>query len=181
MSARRRKAPGSFRTVSSSQRADTGKRPGKVQAEVADDTKDERTPLELAEAKRATRKAEVQKLHDARLALDLEAINELEITHGDSNVAVIRLPYTEGLPAAVACRCPKPAEVKRFRHQITPKHPKDQPDTIAAAEMLAGACLIYPDRETYDRLCLARPGLAGQLSGEAMKLATGKDETEGKG
>jgi hypothetical protein len=148
---------------------------------MSEETKPALTPLEQSEARREARKAEVRKALETQLVIDLDAINELEIEHGDSNVAVIRLPYTEGLPAAVACRCPKPAEVKRFRARLKPKHEKDHPDQFAAAEELAAACRIYPDKETYDKLCVARAGIAGQLSGEAMKLATGKEEAEGKG
>ncbi len=154
------------------------------------DTKNEPqlTPLQAAEAKREARKAKASAAHDAQLATDLDAIDALEELHGDSNVAVVRLDvrgYVPGLPAAVAARCPKPGELKRFRDQTKPQ--KDgrnrdvQPDHIAAVELVAESCLVYPDAEVFAKLCAARPGLAAQLGKEAVGLAVGREESEGKG
>lgn len=139
------------------------------------------SPLEQAEERRENRKAQARKEYETQLALDLEAIDALEIAHGDSNVAVIRLPHTPGLPAAVAARCPKPGEMKRFRTQVTPRHEKDHPDTVAATELLAKSCLVHPDAETFDRLCAARPGLCTQLGKEVINLSLGREEAAGKG
>jgi hypothetical protein len=141
----------------------------------------EKSPLELAEERRAERKAAANPARDAQRAIDLDTINELEITHGDSNVGVLNLPYSAGLPTIAAVRVPKPAEIKRYRVRITPKHEKDRPDTAAAAEELAAVCVIYPDAEAYAALCAARPALAVQLGSKAVDLATGKAEAEGKG
>jgi hypothetical protein len=142
----------------------------------------ELSPLEQAQAKRAARKAAASADEDLARALDTEAIDSLEVQYGDSNVGVIQLPYTPGLPTCAAVRCPKPAEVKRFRDGVTPKHEKDRPDTAAAAELLAAISRVYPaDKEVYAKLCAARPGLAVQLGAKAMSLAIGKDESEGKG
>lgn len=149
--------------------------------DMAEDTEPkERSPLELAEERRATRKAEARKAQDAQRAQDIEAIDALEVEHGDSNVGVIHVPFSAGLPTCAAVRCPKPAELKRFRHRVTPKHEKDHPDSAAAAEELAAVCRVYPDESTYARLCAARPGLATQLGAKAVDLATGKAEAEGK-
>lgn len=142
---------------------------------------DKRTPLELAEDLRAARKAEVRKAYEAQRVVDLGAITDLEIEHGDSNVGVINLPYTADLPTLAAVRCPRPAELKRFRTRCIPKHEKDKPDSAAAAEELAAVCVIFPDAATYAKLCGARPGLAVQLGSKAVDLATGKAEAEGKG
>jgi hypothetical protein len=146
-----------------------------------DNTEPKRSPLEALEDRRNARKAAEQQAYETRLVEDLEKIDELEIEHGDSNVAVVRVPYTPGLPAAVAARCPKPAEIKRMRAQLKPKHEKDRPDQEAAVEQVARGCLIYPDVETFAALCIARPGLSTQLGKEAIKLAVGNEESEGKG
>ena len=140
----------------------------------------EETPLARVERLRAERKAAAQKAHDAQLAVDLEAIDLLEAEHGDSNVGVIRVGHTAGLPAAVACRCPKPVELKRFRALVTPKNDRDRPDNVAPAEQLGRVCLIYPDAETFAKLCDARPGLQAQLGKAAIELAVGAEEREGK-
>jgi hypothetical protein len=143
---------------------------------------EERSPLELAEERRAARKAETRAAYEAARAADIDAITDLEIEHGDSNVGVINLPFLAGLPTCVAVRCPKPAELKRFRVRVTPKHEKDRPDAAEAAAELAATCRIYPaDKDVYERLCAARPGLASQLGGKAVELATGNAEAEGKG
>lgn len=143
-------------------------------------TEPEKSPLELAEAKRAERKAQARKAYEAQRVLDVEAIDALEAEHGDSSVGVINVPHTEGLPTCVAVRCPKPVELKRFRVRVTPKNDKDKPDAAEAAAELAAVCRIYPDADTYARLCDARPGLATQLGSKAVDLATGKAESEGK-
>jgi hypothetical protein len=141
----------------------------------------ERSALEIAEERRAARKAEARKAFEAQRVLDLDAIDALEIEHGDSSVGVINVPYADGLPTCAAVRCPKPAEMKRYRARIKPKHEKDQPDTVAAAEEIAATCLIYPDKDVFASLCLARPGLGAQLGAKAVGLALGSDDAEGKG
>lgn len=145
------------------------------------DESTERSALEVAEQRRAERKAEARKAYEVQRAKDLDAITDLEVEHGDSNVGVINVPFTEGLPTAVACKCPSPALVKRFRDRVKPKKDGHQPDAVFAAEEIAGACRIFPDAETYAALCQARPGLAAQLGAKAIELATGRDESEGKG
>jgi hypothetical protein len=142
----------------------------------------DKSAAELAEARRAARKAEARKAHDEQRAKDIDAISDLEAELGDSSVGVIHVGYTPGLPTCAAVRCPKPAELKRFRFKVTAKHEKDRPDANAAAEELAAICRVFPaDEEAYAKLCDARPGLAGQLGAKAVDLATGKAEAEGKG
>lgn len=142
-------------------------------------------PLAAVEAKREKRKAEAEKAYRARLAVDLEAIDELEAQLGDCNVATIRVNSPEGLPCAVACRCPKPVEIKRFREESgerkDARNREVKGDMAAALEKLALVCLVYPDREVYANLLAARPGLGTQLGKEAVKLAVGAEESEGKG
>lgn len=144
-------------------------------------TPEEKTALELAEERRAARKSEARRAYETQRVIDLDAIDALEVEHGDSNVGVINVPFSDGLPTCAAVRCPKPAELKRYRTRVTPKHEKDHPDTAAAAEELAKTCRIYPEPEAFDALCLARPGLAVQLGSKAVTLATGNAEAEGKG
>jgi hypothetical protein len=140
----------------------------------------ELSPLEQVKAKRAARKAAACADEDLARAADLISIDALEVEHGDSNVGVIHLPFTPNLPTCAAVRCPKPAEIKRFRDRVTPKHEKHTPDTAAAAEELAAVCRIFPDKDAYATLCAARGGLAVQLGAKAMGLAIGKDDAEGK-
>lgn len=142
--------------------------------------------LAEVEARREARKVAAHKAYEDRLAVDLAAIDEIEAQLGDSNVAVLRVVSPDGLPCAAAVRCPKPAEMKRFRDRVKPGQ-KDgrnrdvEPDHAKACEELAAACLVYPtDRDAYDRLCTARPGVAGQLGALAVKLAVGAEDEDAK-
>jgi hypothetical protein len=143
--------------------------------------RDEPTALEAVESRRAARKAELAEKRDAQRILDLEAIDALEIEHGDSNVAVLDVPYTPGLPTCVAARCPKPEEIKRYRSRLKAKK-GEQVDAVEAAEELASICRVYPsDSEVYARMLSARPGIHVQLGVAAVGLAAGSEEARGKG
>jgi len=133
------------------------------------------------EARRAARKAAAQAARDAQRAIDLAAINDLEIEHGDSNVATLEIPHTDGLPTMLAVKCPPPAYVKRYRDECRARKDGTPGDAIAAAEKLADAMLIYPDAETYARVLEARAGVRVQLGVLAIGLAAGRAESEGKG
>lgn len=144
---------------------------------MSDETLD---PLAAIQAKRAERKADLAKQKAAQMAVDLEAIDALEVELGDSNVANVEVGFVPGLPVLAAIRCPKPAEIKRYRARLKPV--KGEPgDNIAAAEELGAACRIYPDADTFAAMCAARGGLVVQLGLEAAKLSVGKAEDEGKG
>jgi hypothetical protein len=148
---------------------------------MTDSVDDTRSPLEIAQAKRAERKAAMKRAEDFAKAADLEAISDLEEQYGDSSVAVIHVPFTPGLVTACAVRCPTPVELKRYRSRITPKDQKHVPDYTTAAEELAETCLVYPEREAFAKVCEARPGLKVQLGVLASDLGVGKAEREGKG
>lgn len=140
------------------------------------------TKLEEIEARRAARKSQSAKDAEVEKCVDLEAIDALETEHGDSNIKVIHVPYSAGLPTCVAVRTPKPIEAKRYRDRVKPRpDSKAAPDYVAAAEELADICLVYPNAERFKALCEARPGLATQVGLKALELSTGVDEAEGKG
>lgn len=137
--------------------------------------------LEQIEAKREARKAQAETDRKAQLAIDLEAIDALECEYGDSNVATIEVTYLPGLPVLVACRTPKSPEIKRYRDRVKDKGNGKAGDQVAAAIELAAVCRIYPPKEAYDLILEARPGIDTQLGVEALKLASGKASSEGKG
>lgn len=148
---------------------------------------DEKSPLELVEARRAARRAAEQKAHDVQAAIDLEAIDALEVQYGDANIAALKLPFiAEGLPVRLAVRTPTRGEFKRFRDTVAPQQ-KDRKgqtvagDPFAAAEALGAVCTVYPDRNVLDKICEKRPGVLAQLGGVAAQLANASEEDEGKG
>lgn len=137
--------------------------------------------LEDIEAKRVARKEALALQYAEQKAKDLEAIDALEVEHGDSNIAFREIPFTPGLPVLCAVRTPTTFEVKRFRHRTTPKHEKDKPDVHAAAEELTDVVVVYPSKETFAAMCAARPVIASQMAFVATALAAARDADEGKG
>lgn len=137
--------------------------------------------LEEIESARAERKAKIQEKHNEQKAIDLLAIGDLEAQYGDAHVSFLEVQgYVSGLPVLYACKCPDPAQMKRYRDTIKVK--KDGPgDAIHAAEQLATVCRVYPDDETYRKMCAAFPGIHLKLGIRAVKLAEGESESEGKG
>ncbi len=139
------------------------------------------SPLERAERKRAERKAKLKEQEDAQRARDLEVVDALEEEHGDSKIAVLNVPYTPGLPTLVAARLPTDPEIKRYRYRCKDKGPKEPGDAIGAAEELSAKTRVYPDDETYAKICAERHGVPLQLGIISANLAIGKAEAEGKG
>lgn len=138
----------------------------------------ELSPLELIEAKRAARKAKHQAEYELQRAVDLEALDELEIEHGDANVASLDVPFAVGQVTLVAVRLPKPAEVKRFRARVKDTGRK-KADPVAGTEELGESCAIYPAAEALQALLAERPAVLSQMGVAALKLATANAEAEG--
>lgn len=143
---------------------------------------EELTPKQRAKQRRDALHAEAQAAAEAQEAIDIEAITDLEIEHGVSNVSVIWAAHSPGLPCAIAVRTPNPNEIKVYRAGIRiDPHPKARaPDFQKAAEDLAARCRIYPTKEQYESLCELRPGIAGQVGKAASDLATGREQDDAK-
>lgn len=145
-----------------------------------------KTKSQEIQERRDKRKAELDKLEDAQVAIDLEAIDALEVEHGDASIAVIKVPFTPGCVARVATRTPKPEEVARYRSRTKPKKLGEMPDLHGGAAELAAVTRVYPKKGDPDgdaawALVLAsRPGLDSQLGNLAVKLALGSEEEQGK-
>lgn len=138
---------------------------------------DNRTTIEALEAKRAERKAATEKAREAQYAQDLEWLDGLEVEHGDGRVTALRMSsYVPGLPTLVVVKAPEPSYFARFRQQV--RKAGQRVEAIGdAKDMLATACLAYPDAEVYGRMCEAWASLHDAVGVEAIRLA----ETEGKG
>jgi hypothetical protein len=139
--------------------------------------------LAKREELREQRRLETRRLWSLQKVKDLDAIETVEASLGNTNVAILDVEYTAGLPACCACRTPSDPEMKRYRHSAKPKR-QDEPLTAhaaAAAEELAAVVLVYPAPDVFAEMCAARPGIKAQLGSLSLKLATGRAETEGKG
>ena len=139
------------------------------------------SPLEAAEKRRAERKAKANEARDAQRAIDTDKISDLEETLGDAKIKAIDVPFYTGMVAKVAVRCPNAAEVKRYRDRVKTRKNGDPGDPVAANEEVGTSCVVYPERESFLALCEVLPGLLGQCGAEAMHLAVGEAEKEGKG
>lgn len=136
--------------------------------------------LEEIEARREARKAALREAQEEQRAADLEAVDALEVEHGDSNITLLDLPFTPGMPTLVAGRAPTTLEIKRYRDRVKPRKDGKPGDPVAAAEEIASVCRVYPDADTYAQVLEARPGVHIQLGLEVMKLATGRAQEDAK-
>lgn len=141
-----------------------------------------KSPLEVAEAKRAARKAAVEERHKAQRAIDLEAVMVLEDDLGDSNVAVLEVPFTLGLPCLVAAKTPSAAVVKRYQDRVRGKRDGSPPDFTVATIEVGESCLVYPAKDSPEREALlkSRPALLVAVGKAALDLATAQAEDLGK-
>lgn len=131
------------------------------------------------QAAREARKAKAENASKEQLVVDLGFIDAFEEELGATNVAVLRVPFVEeGLPVAVAVRCPKSVEMKRYRDRL--KGDAKKADTVKAAEEVGATCLVYPDKAILDRLAEHRPGVKAQLGLAALELSVAVAEAEGK-
>ncbi len=138
-------------------------------------------PLETIEARRVARKKALQEQADAQRVIDITALDEAEQAHGDTSVCRVDVPYTPGLPTCAIAKIPRPVALKRYRDTLKVKDGSvDLSAANAASEQLVADCLVYPDAETFAKMCEARPNLRGQLGAAAAKLANGKAADEGK-
>jgi len=138
------------------------------------------TKLEEIEARRAERKAALDDQRKAQLAEDLEALDALEVEHGDANVARVNVPYTPGLPTFVVVRAPKAAEFKRYKERIKSRRDGTPGDPVFAADELGECTRVYPDKETFSKMLEARPGLTTPMGVASSNMGTGRADESGK-
>ncbi len=141
--------------------------------------------IKATNEKRQARKDALAKQYEEQHAIDLAALDDLEVEHGDGNVKAIKIPFEPGLPTIVVVRKPKPPELNRYRTAVKPKANGKPGDAVEAAELLGTACLVYPpkDDDTTDtraRLHEARHGLLSQAGVTAANMAYGTEVDEGK-
>jgi hypothetical protein len=132
--------------------------------------------LDAIQEKRALRRALEAEALEVQLAVDYEAIDALEETHGSSNIAVRLVDYVPELPAAVVVRTPTGVELKRYRDRLR----EANPDAVKAAEEVGQACRVYPAADVFAALLAKRPALLVQMGTAAIKLASARAEDEGK-
>lgn len=137
--------------------------------------------IEEIEQRRAERKAAAARAREEQYALDLAALDALEIEHGDGAVSALEAPsYAAGLPTLAIVKCPAAEYFKRFRDRA--RRAKGQPDAIGAAtDELALSCIVYPAADVYANMCSRFPGLHDSAGARAIELAQAKSEDAKKG
>lgn len=136
--------------------------------------------IEETEERRAARKAEHQKRRDAQYAIDLEALDMLEVEHGDDLVVRVDTDrYAEGQPTMVVLRLPTAPERKRYEAMVKGKGKKEG-DPLGAAALVADSCRLYPEKEVFEDLCETFTGLKLNCGVQAVKAAQGQVHEEGK-
>jgi hypothetical protein len=138
--------------------------------------------LKAIEEKRAALQAKVASAEDEQLAIDLEAIFELEQTQ---RVGLVKMAFVEaGTPVRAAVRAARPAEVKRFRARVkSDKHGKiDAQAANDAANELGITCQLYPEpkSEADERMRETHAQADAALGLLALKLAGAEEVEEGK-
>jgi len=135
--------------------------------------------LEQIECERTERKEALAKARLAQRAIDIGALNALEIERGDGNVASLDVGrYAPGLVTLLVVRPLTRPELKRYRDRIR----AENADNAAAAEEAAASTLLYParDSEQWSQLTEAIPGIAARAGVEAVQLSVGLERASGK-
>jgi hypothetical protein len=112
---------------------------------------------------------------------DLKARIAAEEEHG--RCTAVKLPrFVKGVPTFALVRAPSGAEYKRYKSMAFNSADKKAEAKIAATEMLARSCWVYPAETPEQEAMLAvASGLLSSISLAAQRLAEGKAEEEGKG
>lgn len=128
----------------------------------------------------AERRKLAKEKQDAQFAIDLEAYDNLCVERGDAGVVKTDVErYVDGLPTLVVHRLPTPAEAKRFQQRTVGVGNKPG-DSVGAANELAEATLLYPDRETYKKICEHFTQINMAASNACIRASEGKSVEEGK-
>ena len=134
------------------------------------------TKIDELEARRAARKEAIETARAEQYAKDLEAIEPIEIEHGDDRVAALKTAsYVAGLPTIVLVKTPTPALFARYR-QMVRKAGKNIEQVGAALDLLAESCVAYPAADVYARMKDAWPSINDTVGAKAVELG----EAEGK-
>jgi hypothetical protein len=139
-----------------------------------------RTIQEIEKA-RAERKAALAAQREEQYAKDLDALDALEVKHGDDNVRRVDLnAWAPGLPTFVVVRMPTGIEFKRFQDMAKPRPDGKPGDPIKASHLLADVCVVYPEAEDYSRVREACPGAHIVAGTTAADMSAAKASEEGK-
>jgi hypothetical protein len=144
-----------------------------------------REKIERLQAQRQAVRAALEAQREEQEASDLEAIADLEVEHGPSNVSVLRINYAPGLPSLIAVRVPSKPEMKRYRDMIKPgtdsRNKVKVGDFDAAYTQVGRTCLVYPpEGDLREALYDQRSAVQLEAGHAAVKLGETREADEGK-
>lgn len=141
-----------------------------------------RTAEEIQE-ERAKRKELHAQAEQEQFATDLEALNDLEIEHGDGTIGAVSVRFVQGFPTRAFFKTPSSIQYKRYVDQVHKAVDKKNTSAQRAAqETLAKSCWVYPkDADAQAAMLESFPGLLTSIALAAASLAEGRAEEEGKG
>lgn len=135
--------------------------------------------VEEIEKRRAERREAIAKARAAQYEKDLEQVDKLEAEHGDDRVEVLETSsFVSGLPTLVVVKTPEEDYYKRYRDKVRrARKASGTADTVAigaAQDELGLVCVVYPDRETYERMRKEWPSIHDNVGIAANKLGEAK-------
>lgn len=139
--------------------------------------------IEDIKKKRADRKEQAAKDQAAQEEKDLEALDALEMEHGDSCVAPLRVDhFVKGHPMTIVIKAPSKIQYKRFCDQVGKGVEKNNMAMRREAQdLLAESVWVYPKEDAERKAMLeVYPGLLLSIAIEAQKLVEAKRAEEGK-
>lgn len=129
------------------------------------------TELELVRAKIDAQRAAATAVKEAQQLIDAQALYDAGEEHGVDKIREVPMTsYIPGLPTLVIVQRPEQIAHKRFVDQ-TAKKGAETPEYIKAATQLAAVCVIYPPKETYEKMCAECPGIMVPIGVAAANLA----------
>ncbi|HXG69988.1 MAG TPA: hypothetical protein VNJ04_05165 [Gemmatimonadaceae bacterium] len=135
------------------------------------------------EKKRGERKAKIAEARAAQYAIDLAALNDLEVEHGDGSIVALEVGgFIEGLPTLVVIKSPGGTSAyTRYKSDVR-KAGKNAEMIGAAQEQLGRSVIVYPSEdETKRAMTKAFPGLDISAGVRAVKFVELEAADEKKG
>lgn len=127
--------------------------------------------LDDVRAKITEQRAKATAVKEAQQVIDSQALFDAGEERGVDKVREVPMTsYIPGLPTLVVIRRPAQMEHKRFTDS-TAKKGAETPEYIKAAEQLAAVCVVYPPKDTYEKMCEECPGIKVPIGVAAANLA----------
>jgi len=141
--------------------------------------------LQAAEEKLKERRKVANEAYNAQRADDMERIVEAIDAAGVSIHKRVRMPFlVDGLPVTVAVKQAGTLEMRRYKDRTKNfRRNKDNSVDLSvytkAYEELASSSVIWPDQETFAKMCAEFPTLKSDVGAIAVKLREADEEDEG--